>query len=868
MAGFDAGMETQITGINSQLQQAVGYLTTIKSLTSDIARNSSGISFTNGNTGSGGSVMPSMGAFSNNAGVQSAMASMGATSSKLGLAGQVAGAVIGGVGAVAGLGLAAMPATADVLKYSSGYYNAAQFGGGRSGYQIGNATFSMMKGGITSRGGDAAIANQLASQGIMPGGSQYNQTVTSVANAAKYLNMDNSAATAAITGMNSGSMSSNLMKRYGIRTSNWSTGEALPMGDIFSQLDARFTAGQRQATEQEIMDSFQRGKLGASLAGTGMSADQQQLFLQYELEKARGNNLDLSNQAGMDALQAAKDKRLGVNPNKPALDVLSSDTSVLAAAQETYLKGAQEGAKFVETANDFIKSQLIPTLGEFKAALDTAASSAGVGGAMGQLGSALGGLTGAIGSILSAIGGYKLLSAASKALTSGAPAAIEAGAQAAGKLGPVGAEVLPKAAAAGAKLGVRGAAAIAAIPAGLALNVAMTQSNINDLRESGMTSGNIVTTMATTGAQDAGFMRDNGSLSNLQNADVFGAFGSWWDSLWGGGNGSKGGGAANTTPGSGTRTNNSPNKSLKFKWPVNGQFTDSFGPRGAVAGQANFHNGQDIAAPQGTPIGASEAGTVVEVSSQDLGGKYVKIKHSNGYTTGYFHQSAQKAVVGKEVKQGETIGLVGATGAATGPHVHFTVQDASGAFIDPKKVVSGTVTSSPAGDTTSEDKENGKGAPSRPMSTAGSTESMADKHARKDSMSVAGLRMGGGGGSNPGSTVSVSSGGQGGGGTSSGRGGSGRLAGMYQPGAPRAKYGDPYVAQDGPVNVHAGEAILTAEQAAQWRDGMRGQGKGKGNNVTINLTVASASEAEARKFAQTVKKLLEEDRMVGRMGRN
>jgi hypothetical protein len=92
--------------------------------------------------------------------------------------------------------------------------------------------------------------------------------------------------------------------------------------------------------------------------------------------------------------------------------------------------------------------------------------------------------------------------------------------------------------------------------------------------------------------------------------------------------------------------------------------------------------------------------------------------------------------------------------------------------------------------------------------------------------------------------------------------------GIYLPGAKRAKNGDPYVANDGPVNVHSGEAILTSEQADVWRTALKqgGLGKGGGNNVTINLTIAQASDDEARKFANTVKDLLEKDTMIKSMG--
>ena len=94
---------------------------------------------------------------------------------------------------------------------------------------------------------------------------------------------------------------------------------------------------------------------------------------------------------------------------------------------------------------------------------------------------------------------------------------------------------------------------------------------------------------------------------------------------------------------------------------------------------------------------------------------------------------------------------------------------------------------------------------------------------------------------------------------------------MYLPGTKSAKTGDSYVAQDGPVNVHTGEAILTSAQADVWRDAIKqgygGKGRG-GNNVTINLTIGEASQAEAQKFAETVKRYLEDDNLLNNMARS
>ncbi len=83
------------------------------------------------------------------------------------------------------------------------------------------------------------------------------------------------------------------------------------------------------------------------------------------------------------------------------------------------------------------------------------------------------------------------------------------------------------------------------------------------------------------------------------------------------------------------------------------------------------HLGTDYAAPTGTPILAVGDGTVIESRYKRNNGNYVKIRHNSTYTTQYLHMSKRLVKVGQVVRQGQTIGLVGSTGLATGPHVCF-----------------------------------------------------------------------------------------------------------------------------------------------------------------------------------------------------
>ena len=98
------------------------------------------------------------------------------------------------------------------------------------------------------------------------------------------------------------------------------------------------------------------------------------------------------------------------------------------------------------------------------------------------------------------------------------------------------------------------------------------------------------------------------------------------------------------------------------------------------------HNGVDYAAPRGTPVSAIGNGKVIKVSRSKGAGKYVKIRHSNGYESAYLHLNrfARGLKVGKKVKQGQVIAYVGSTGLSTGPHLDFRMKK-NGKYINPVK---------------------------------------------------------------------------------------------------------------------------------------------------------------------------------------
>jgi murein DD-endopeptidase MepM/ murein hydrolase activator NlpD len=112
-------------------------------------------------------------------------------------------------------------------------------------------------------------------------------------------------------------------------------------------------------------------------------------------------------------------------------------------------------------------------------------------------------------------------------------------------------------------------------------------------------------------------------------------------------------------------------------WPVNGPVTSPFGYR-----WGRLHSGIDIGVPEGTPIHAAAAGTVVLAGWTGGYGNYTCIDHGGGLATCYAHQSAYAVSTGAHVSQGQVIGYVGSTGHSFGPHLHFEVR-INGVPVDP-----------------------------------------------------------------------------------------------------------------------------------------------------------------------------------------
>ena len=110
-------------------------------------------------------------------------------------------------------------------------------------------------------------------------------------------------------------------------------------------------------------------------------------------------------------------------------------------------------------------------------------------------------------------------------------------------------------------------------------------------------------------------------------------------------------------------------------WPVRGRVTAGFGQRmDPLSGEGAFHAGLDISAPYGSAVEASAGGIVFHAGPDAGYGNAVLIDHGYGMHTKYGHLSRVAVVVGQDVKRGQMIGSVGATGRTTGPHLHYEVR--------------------------------------------------------------------------------------------------------------------------------------------------------------------------------------------------
>ena len=135
-------------------------------------------------------------------------------------------------------------------------------------------------------------------------------------------------------------------------------------------------------------------------------------------------------------------------------------------------------------------------------------------------------------------------------------------------------------------------------------------------------------------------------------------------------------------------TGKSAKKFLVRKPLADGIMRSGFGNRHhPLLRYTKMHTGVDWAAPMGTPIYASGNGAIDKLGWEGGYGRYIRIRHANGYQTAYGHMSAfaRNMAEGKRVRQGQVIGYVGSTGLSTGAHLHYEIM-VNGRPVDPMRI--------------------------------------------------------------------------------------------------------------------------------------------------------------------------------------
>jgi murein DD-endopeptidase MepM/ murein hydrolase activator NlpD len=131
---------------------------------------------------------------------------------------------------------------------------------------------------------------------------------------------------------------------------------------------------------------------------------------------------------------------------------------------------------------------------------------------------------------------------------------------------------------------------------------------------------------------------------------------------------------------------------LMFRFPLpTGIISSYFGERiNPITGTEIFHNGIDIAAPEGTEVMAARSGLIKNVDYNEVCGNYIIIIHENNYETVYCHLKKVFVQLNQQVQSGMIIANVGTTGMSTGPHLHFEIRNPDGSK-DPSLMISGKI---------------------------------------------------------------------------------------------------------------------------------------------------------------------------------
>jgi murein DD-endopeptidase MepM/ murein hydrolase activator NlpD len=241
-----------------------------------------------------------------------------------------------------------MPSVQETIDRATGMYNAGVYNR-MSGADVSSATRTRLAGGMTSRGSDANVAQFLSARGMKVGSDTYNETLGSVRNAARYMNISNEEAAQSVEGMTNASGAAETLRNFGIYTADLGTGKEKTQGQIFEELAQRLTAGRGNATVEETQQSIRRGALGVTTDSFFQGDEQSaQMFKQYMIDRAGKST---SGKAAADAWDKGSTGIGDRNPLQSQMNMLTSDTEALDKAQQNYTKGIETATKMLMALN-------------------------------------------------------------------------------------------------------------------------------------------------------------------------------------------------------------------------------------------------------------------------------------------------------------------------------------------------------------------------------------------------------------------------------------------------------------------------------------------------------------------------------------
>ena len=527
-----------------------------------------------------------------------------------------------------------MPDISGTMNRATKYYNATMYGGNQmSRKAVENATYGTMQGlnGITSAGSDAAVANYLSARGMAPSTNAngvYQQTLRTVSNAARYMNISNEEAARSVEGLTSARGASDMLRNFGIYTADLSTGKEKTQTQIFEELAGRLTAGRGKATVEQTQKSIRRGSLGVTVdAFFGGDTQSAQMFKQYMIDRAAGNPMDL----------AANTRKSGPagneNPLMSQMTIAGKQSGAFGAAEDEYIAGIKTATGALSALTD-AAGNIAKVMGGANALIQTLMGNE-------QFKGAVSGLTSIVDFSSKGISG--ILNAARQMNPAGWAEAGVIGASMGITLG----------AAAGIAVGAEGVTKLAGTnptPTGGAAN----------FDSGGMSGMGIGTAMMSRGTG---------------GADVANSFSM---------------GDYSKTPGMDESATDNSGPLFSVDWLAGFQKTSEYGVSDA-AHQESPHRGTDFALPVGTEVKAVGDGTVTDTrtglgntwgqgeSASGSTGNMIRIAHTaqdgKTYYSWYLHLSEVLVSKGQTVTKGQVIGRSGNTGNSTGPHLHLEFQD-------------------------------------------------------------------------------------------------------------------------------------------------------------------------------------------------